>query len=112
MKEKNILYLIICVVMLLVQDVQAQIGYYDAPYVRYEADLGTLVNASALAKSYSQSALQSEASQQVCVNMTAANASVTWTVTADGDGLVVRYSVPDGQSGTLDVYANGTMVGT
>jgi len=95
-----------------VGSVLAQRGYYDAPYKRYEAETGTLTNASATPKSYKQSDLQSEASDQVCVNMTAANAAVEWTLSEAADGLVVRYSVPDGQSGTLGVYDNGTKVST
>jgi hypothetical protein len=112
MKKLNLLCLLICVLVLRTNTVAAQNGYYDAPYLRYEADLGTLTNASATSKSYAQSDLQSEASEQVCVNMTAANAAVSWTVAADGDGLVVRYSVPDGESGVLQVYANNALVGT
>jgi len=90
----------------------AQRGYYDAPYKRYEAETGTLTNATATVKSYKQSDLQSEASDQVCVNMTSVSAAVEWTLTEAADGLVVRYSVPDGQSGTLGVYDNGTKVST
>ena len=90
----------------------AQRGYYDAPYERYEADQGVLSNASVTSRSFSQPDLQSEASEQVCVNMSGINASVEWTVTDAGDGLVVRYSVPDGQSASIDVYANDAYAGT
>ncbi len=37
---------------------KAQTGYYDAPYVRYEADAGMLTSATSTPKSYSQSLLQ------------------------------------------------------
>lgn len=94
------------------QGVAQQRGYYDQPYKRYEADVATLANAVILSKSFKQSDLQSEASGQVCVNMSATNASAEWTSTEAADGLVVRYSVPDGQTGTLGVYNNGTKVGT
>jgi hypothetical protein len=112
MKRFKIINLIISIIVFLTTALNAQVGYYDAPYIRYEANLGTLTNAAATSKSYTQSALQSEASDQICVNLSNAGASVEWTVTADGDGLVVRYSIPDGQSGTLDVYANNVLVGT
>ncbi len=112
MRKLNLLYFIASALLLRANDVNAQTGYYDAPYTRYEADQGTLSNASATAKSFAQSNLQSEASEQVCVNLSNSNASVSWTVTADGDGLVVRYSVPDGQSGSIDVYANNAYAGT
>ena len=91
---------------------QEQRGYYDAPYTRYEADQGTLTNASVPTMSFSQKDLQSEASEQVCVNLSGKDASVEWKVKKEGDGLVVRYSVPDEKSGELDVYANGKLVGT
>lgn len=90
----------------------AQRGYYDAPYKRYEADLATLTNATILPKSHKQADLQSEASGQICISMSAVNASAEWTVTEAADGLVVRYSVPDGQTGALGVYNNGTKVAT
>ncbi|MBX9851493.1 MAG: T9SS type A sorting domain-containing protein [Cytophagaceae bacterium] len=111
MKTIKILHLITFSFFMLAADLLAQTGYYDAPYVRYEADLGTLNNATLTAKSYAQSDLQSEASDQVCVNLSNAGASVEWTVSAAGDGLVVRYSVPDGQSGVLEVYADNVLAG-
>ncbi len=103
---------IVGVVLLLVNNLQAQVGYYDAPYVRYEADLGILTSALITPKSYSQSLLQSEASAQVCVDLSATGASVEWILSAEGDGLVVRYSLPDGQAALLDVYADNVFVGT
>lgn len=94
--------------VLLTSNLYAQRGYYDAPYKRYEANLGQLSNGSTTtAKSYNQADLQSEATDQQCVNMSATNATVQWTLTEAADGLVIRYSVPDGQSGTIGVY-NGT----
>ncbi|MFN3404256.1 MAG: sugar-binding protein [Cytophagaceae bacterium] len=90
----------------------AQRGYFNAPYIRYEANAGVLTNAAATPRSYAQGNLQSEASEQVCVNMSAAGAAVQWTMLAEADGLVVRYSIPDGQTGALQVFANGMLVGT
>lgn len=99
--------------VVLTSNLYAQRGYYDAPYKRYEANLGQLSNGStATAKSYNQSDLQSEASDQICVNMSAANATVQWTLTEAADGLVIRYSVPDGQTGTLGVYNGSTKITT
>lgn len=100
------------ILSILTFELHAQVGYFDAPYTRYEANLGTLTNATISSKSFNQGALQSEASEQVCVDLSANAAAVQWTVTAAGDGLVVRYSVPDGQSGSIQVFANGTSVGT
>jgi hypothetical protein len=112
MKKINVVKLLVGIGLLTVTNLKAQIGYYDAPYIRYEADSGTLSNATILPKSYSQPNLQSEASNQVCVNLSNTGASVNWTVLADGDGLVVRYCVPQGQSGVLGVYANNVLVDT
>ena len=99
--------------ILLNSNLYAQRGYYDAPYKRYEANLGQLSNGSATtSKSYNQADLQSEASDQQCVNMSATNATVQWTLTEAADGLVVRYSVPDGQTATLGVYNGNTKITT
>jgi hypothetical protein len=105
-------YLMIIMIILWTKDLTAQIGYHDVPYTRYEADLATLTNATATVKSYDQSVLQSEASEQICVDMSTVGSSVEWTVSAAGDGLVVRYSVPNGQSGVLEVYADNVLAGT
>jgi hypothetical protein len=91
----------------------AQRGYFDAPYKRYEADVATLSNgASSTSKSYSQADLQSEASDQKCVNLFSTNATLVWNVIEAADGLVVRYSVPDGQTGTVGIYNGSTKVTT
>ena len=112
MIRKKFQYAVMCIGLFLTSNLIAQRGYYDAAYVRYEANEGSLSSANATSRSYKQSDLQSEASGQICVNMSNNNASVEWTVSKTGDGLVVRYSVPDGQSGELDVYANNNFVGT
>ncbi|MES2432070.1 MAG: hypothetical protein V4556_14135 [Bacteroidota bacterium] len=92
-------------------NVFAQRGYYDAPYKRYEADGGVLSNgAVAMAKSFSQIDLQSEASDQVCVNMTAANAAVEWTMIEAADGLVIRYSIPNGETDVIGVYVDNVRI--
>ncbi len=91
---------------------QDERGYYDAPYLRYEADQGALTNATIAMMSFNQKDLQSEASEQVCVDLSAKDASVEWKLKKEADGLVVRYSVPDEKSGVVDVYADGKLVGT
>ncbi|MCX6183188.1 MAG: right-handed parallel beta-helix repeat-containing protein [Bacteroidetes bacterium] len=91
---------------------QEQRGYYDAPYIRYEADQGTLTNATMAMMSFNQKDLQSEASEQVCVDLSAVGASVEWKLKKEADGLVVRFSVPDEKSGEVEVYADGKLVGT
>ncbi|UAY52065.1 right-handed parallel beta-helix repeat-containing protein [Ferruginibacter albus] len=89
----------------------AQRGYYDAPYKRYEADLGTLSSgAFVMPRSYSQPDLQSEASGQVCVDMTTANASVEWTIIEAADGLVMRYCIPKGETAVVGVYVDNVRI--
>jgi uncharacterized protein YjdB len=112
--KKNHFWQIICLFTVLISsNLQAQRGYYDAPYKRYEANAGQLSNgASVTTKSYVQSDLQSEASDQQCVNLSATNATVQWTLTEAADGLVIRYSVPDGQTATLGVYNGNTKITT
>lgn len=88
-----------------------QRGYYDAPYTRYEADKGTLSKAKIASKSFSQGDLQSEASEQVCVDLSESKGSIEWKLKAQGDGLVVRYSIPDSTTVELEVYANNKKVG-
>ena len=90
----------------------AQRGYFDAPYTRYEADKGSLKKATITVKSFTQADLQSEASEQQCANMTNVGASVEWKITQPSNGLVVRYSVPDGEKGELDVFVNNKLVNT
>jgi hypothetical protein len=89
----------------------AQRGYYDAPYKRYEADSGVLSNgAFVMPKSYAQPDLQSEASNQICVDMTAANAAVEWTMTEAADGLVIRYCIPKGETDVIGVYVDNVRI--
>jgi len=104
----------IILILLLIFDCKAsaQRGYFDAPYKRYEADQSVLSNATSLPKSYKQSDLQSEASDQICVDLSQTDASAEWTLTESADGLVVRYSVPDLESGQVGIYADGLKVGT
>src|ERR1700740_2342388 len=89
----------------------AQRGYYDAPYKRYEADSGTLSNgAFVMPKSYAQPDLQSEASNQVCVDMTATNASVEWTMIEAADGLVIRFCIPKVETDVVGVYVDNVRI--
>ena len=112
-KREKYCHLLWLFFVLLTSNSFAQRGYYDAPYKRYEANSGQLSSgATVTSKSYNQADLQSEASDQICVNMSAANATVQWTLTEGADGIVVRYSVPDGQSATLGVYNGNTKVAT
>ena len=88
-----------------------QRGYYDAPYKRYEANLGLLTNSAEITtKSYSQADIQSEASDQQCVNLTTVNAAIEWSLIESADGLVIRYSVADQTTATIGIYDGDTKV--
>ena len=115
MKRLNILCLLFSTLFLLEAKLYAQSnerGYYDAPYIRYEADKATLLKAKATPASFNQADIQSEASEQICVDLTVAKSSVEWKLSTASDGIVVRYSIPDSTSGSLEVYANNKLVGT
>jgi hypothetical protein len=114
MNRFKMLNLAFCAFIFLGSNLYAQSdqrGYYDAPYIRYEADKGVLTKATITPKSFNQADLQSEASEQICVDLTTNKASVEWKITKEADGLVVRYTIPDSTSGELEVYANNKMVG-
>ncbi|WP_309640792.1 right-handed parallel beta-helix repeat-containing protein [Flavobacterium sp.] len=94
-------------------NLHAQRGYFDAPYLRYETDAGILSNGAVnTTKSFAQADLQSEASQQQCTNLSATNATVAWTLTSTANGLVIRYSVPNGETATIGVYNGNTQITT
>lgn len=88
-------------VLVSITNLFGQRGYYDAPYSRYEADQAILTDgATAMPRSYAQADLQSEASQQICVNFPTLGAMAEWN-TVGGNGIVIRYSVPDGQTARM-----------
>lgn len=93
-------------------------GYYNRPYERYEAEPDyCLTNGTFLAPTDDQRLLQSEASHQQALTLTAEGDYVAWTIHRPGDGLTIRFSLPDsedgtGTEGTLDVYAGEELVGT
>lgn len=107
------LYFIFTLILLFAstQWLSAQRGYYDAPYKRYEADQATLSNgAVATVRSYAQIDLQSEASDQVCVEMKSVDATAEFTFTEAADGLVIRFSVPNGETAVVGVYDGNTKI--
>ncbi len=89
-------------------------GATTMPYVRYEADLGSFGNGAVkLGPSFDQKLVQSEATDRTCVSLNSNGSYVQWTLTQAGQGLVLRFSLPDaagggGISGTLALYVNGT----
>ncbi len=88
-------------------------GAYLMPYTRYEADVATLSNATVMQTTdFDWSTIASEASEQKYVNLPGAGSSVEWTVSTAGNGVTLRYTMPDssdghGLDGEVDVYVNG-----
>lgn len=97
---------------------QIQRGYYNRPYERYEAEPNYCsTNGQFLAASDNQRDLQSEASHQQAVVLNNVGDYVSWVVNKPGDGLTVRFSLPDGAQGqgtdgNLDIYAGEDKVGS
>jgi len=93
-----------------------QRGYYTRPYLRYEAEAGECIqrcvtNGVILPPTYNQSALQSEASNQMAVQLVEQGDFVQWTNEQATDGLTIRFSLPDSvRTDTLVYYYAGTQV--
>jgi len=97
-------------------DDERERGYTSRPYLRYEAEPGKCQsNGTFLNSTYDQRELQSEASNQIAVNLTSRNSYVQWVNDSPADGLTIRFSLPDssdgsGTQGTLALYVNGNFV--
>ena len=95
-----------------------QRGYYNRPYERYEAEPNFCeTDGTFLEASDNQADLQSEASHQKAVQLINRNSYVRWKVNQAGDGLTIRFSLPDNASGTgttgnIDIYAGNDKVGS
>lgn len=90
-------------------------GWYDAPYVRYEAEAGVrgggAVDRTAFDFHPANTAV--EASGRHYVGLPVNGSFVQWTVTNRGEGVTLRFTLPDspggaGVAGSLDLYVNGT----
>ena len=94
-------------------------GCYLMPYTRYESEDGIKGGGAVLHASpqFKQSEIASEASNQKYVGLPANGAYVSWPITTTGDGITLRFTIPDspdgaGLTGALNVYVNGTKVQT
>jgi hypothetical protein len=76
------------------------------PFTSVEAESATTTGTK-IGPDHTQGSLASEASGRQAVRLTAGQ-RVEFTVPRAANAVNVAYSVPDGQSGTLDVYVNGT----
>ena len=95
-------------------DDQRERGYYNRPYLRYEAEPGLCqTNGNFLNQTYDQSTLQSEASNQVALQLIEKDDYVEWTLNKPADALTIRFSLPDnnsgvGTKGNFALYINGS----
>ncbi|GGW10019.1 mycodextranase [Streptomyces capoamus] len=76
------------------------------PFTSVEAE-SAAGNGTKIGPDYSQGSLASEASGRQAVRLSPGQ-RVEFTVPRAADAVNVAYSVPDGQSGALNVYVNGT----
>jgi hypothetical protein len=76
------------------------------PFTSVEAESATTTGTK-IGPDYTQGTLASEASGRQAVRL-AAGQRVEFTVPREANAVNVAYSVPDGQSGSLNVYVNGT----
>lgn len=82
-------------------------------YTTYEAEQGELKNGVVknVPSSEAEHATAREASGQAYVDLPT-NASVSFIAQADANAVTVRYTVPDGESGKVEVKVNNTVIGT
>ncbi|OIJ93117.1 discoidin domain-containing protein [Streptomyces monashensis] len=76
------------------------------PFTSVEAESATTTG-TRIGPDYTQGTLASEASGRQAVRLTTGQ-RVEFTVPRASNAVNIAYSVPDGQSGSLDVYVNGT----
>ncbi|MGW3092952.1 discoidin domain-containing protein [Streptomyces sp. NPDC001102] len=78
------------------------------PFTSVEAESATTTGTK-IGPDYTQGSLASEASGRQAVRLSAGQ-RVEFTVPRAANAVNLSYSVPDGQSGSLDVYVNGTKI--
>lgn len=89
------------------------------PYVRYDSEKAVLGGGASLVKStdWSLTNVASQASNQSYVTLPGNGAYAEWTMNSYGNGVVMRFTLPDsgdgmGLTGSLDIYVNDTKVRT
>jgi len=91
-------------------------GYYDRPYKRYEAEPGKCAsNGLFLSPTCVQTELQSEASNAMATQLIEKDSYISWKNEEAADGMVIRFSLPDGKTGggtkgVIALYVNGKFV--
>ena len=81
------------------------------PYTTHDAEKTTVENGATIQQSTDMESTAVEATNQTYVELPKKDAAVTFNVTEPANALNVRYTIPDGASGQLDVQVNGSSVG-
>ena len=81
------------------------------PYTSHEAENTTAENGATIQQSKDMESTAVEATNQTYVELPKKDAVVSFNVTEPANALNVRYTIPDGASGQLDVQVNGSSVG-
>ena len=81
------------------------------PYTSHEAENATLENGATIQQSKDMESTAVEATNQIYVELPKKDAAVSFNVTEPANALNVRYTIPDGASGQLEVQVNGSSVG-
>ena len=81
------------------------------PYTTHEAENATVENGATVQQSTDMESTAVEATNQTYVELPKKDVAVTFNVTEPANALNVRYTIPDGASGQLDVQVNGSSVG-
>ena len=82
------------------------------PYTSQAAEEAHLENGATVQQSTDMESTAVEATNQTYVELPQKDAAVTFQVTQPANALNVRYTIPDGELGELDVQVNGTSVGS
>ncbi|WP_410596905.1 discoidin domain-containing protein [Amycolatopsis sp. lyj-23] len=85
-------------------------GGASVPFRTVEAECSA-TNGSAVGPDYTQASIASEASGRQAVRITTGQ-YVEFTLPAAANSINVHYNLPDGSSGRLSVYVNGTKLGS
>ena len=81
------------------------------PFTTHEAENASVENGATVQQSTDMESTAVEATNQTYVELPKKDAAVTFNVTEPANALNIRYSIPDGASGQLDVQVNGSSVG-
>lgn len=89
------------------------------PYTRYDSGEASLGGGARMVVSSNLDPfnIASQASERSYITLPTSGAFAEWTVATPGDGVTLRFTLPDtpdgmGQDGSLDVYVNGEKVKT